>query len=271
MITERARAKINLCLHITGKRPDGYHELDSLVVFPDIADVLTVQDSDVDALTIDGPFARGLSTVDNLVLEAAALLRPEGKHCALHLTKNLPVASGIGGGSADAAAALRLLGRLWDVPVPVDTLPLGADVPVCVASRAVRMRGIGEVLDPLPALPDFSVLLVNSGVAVSTGAVFTALGSTSNAPLDPVPAFSCADDMFDYLRHQRNDMQQAAIDIAPEIGQVLAVISGQHGCDLARMSGSGATCFGLFRNLAAAQRAARNIAAQHPNWWAVAA
>lgn len=269
-LTELARAKVNLCLHITGKRADGYHLLDSLVVFPDIGDVLRVEASNDLTLSIDGPFCNGLSVTDNLVLKAAQMLRPVGRGAALTLTKNLPISSGIGGGSADAAAALRLLSRFWDVPMPRDTLPLGADVPVCVVEQTTRMQGIGEDLTPISNLPNFGIVLVNPLVSVSTAQIFAMLTQTKNPAITRPDGFATATKLFQYLADQRNDMQPAAVKIAPQIGQVLTEIQRQTECGLARMSGSGGTCFGMFSTVAQAQLAADAIARQQPNWWVVA-
>ena len=187
-----------------------------------------------------------------------------------HLEKNLPVASGIGGGSADAAAALRLLVRATGRPLP-DGTELGADVPACLLSKPLRMGGIGEKLTLLPALPDFAMVLANAGAPVSTPEVFKALASVDNPASPPLPAGLTQDGFFGFIREQRNDMQQAAIQITPSISKVLAALSGQKSCALARMSGSGGTSFGLFKTLAAAQQAAADIQQQNPSWWVAAA
>ncbi len=261
MKTELARAKVNLSLHITGRRADGYHLLDSLVVFPEVGDVLHREGK---GLRLSGPFADGLSAEDNLVTKAAALL---GKSPDIHLVKNLPVASGIGGGSADAAATLRLLA---DGPLP-DALSLGADVPACVRSHPLRMQGIGERLTPLPALPDYAIVLVNSGEAVSTAAVFGALARVDNPAGQGLPAGLSTAEFFRFIQAQRNDLQAAAMGLCPSIADVIAALSAQPGCAVARMSGSGGTCFGLFETLEKAEAAAREIRRQAPDWWVVAA
>jgi len=271
MRVELARAKINLCLHITGLRDDGMHLLDSIVVFPAIGDVLeATPDYDL-SLAITGPFGEDLEAgADNLVMRAARILA--GKGAALRLRKNLPVASGIGGGSADAAACIRLLSDLWDVDVPsLDRLTdLGADVPVCMAQVPVRMSGIGEKLEALPAMPKFWIVLVNSGPSVETSAVFRALKSRDNAGLSSVPeSFPTLENLFEYLRAQRNDMQAAAIDKCPVIAEVLSELEAAKNCELTRMSGSGGTCFGLFANEADAAIAASGIRENHSDWWVV--
>ena len=260
-MSELARAKVNLSLHITGKRADGYHLLDSIVVFPEYGDVLRRGSK---GLSISGPFSAGLSLTDNLVTDAAALL---GHAPDIHLEKNLPVASGIGGGSADAAATLRLLAS-GELP---DALALGADVPACLISKPLRMQGIGEQLSLLPALPDYAILLVNTGEPVSTGAVFAALETVDNPSGLALPSGLTTADFFSFIARHRNDMQSAAIQICPSISDVLAALTHQPSCGLARMSGSGGTCFGLFNTLADAERAAAEIKRAEPNWWVVAA
>lgn len=264
-IVELARAKLNLCLHVTGRREDGYHLLDSLVVFPLIGDRLTFRPASRTTLTIDGPFADGLSATDNLVLTAAARL---GVEADIHLTKMLPVASGIGGGSADAAATVRGLCRLARLPVPaVETLvDLGADIPVCLSQTRARMQGIGEVLSPA-RFPACACVLVNPGVAVPTGPVFAALKSADNPAMPDLPILSDFDAAIRYLRNCRNDLQSAAEAIASPTTQVLSALSGLPGCALARMSGSGATCFGLFADIASAQAAADTLRHTNPEWW----
>ncbi len=273
-LTESAPAKVNLFLHVLGRRGDGYHLLDSLVVFAEVGDMLRAEPAEALSLTVDGPFAGALGAdQDNLVQRAARALAAEVGIAAsgrLILSKRLPVASGIGGGSADAAAALRLLCRLWRIepdPAVLARLAggLGADVPVCLAGRASRMGGIGERLDPAPALPACGIALVNPGIALATAEVFrTRRGAWSGQA--KLPASWCdAGDMADDLRRQRNDLQPPAIALLPVIGEVLSALEAAPGCLLARMSGSGATCFGLFADEEAAARAASGL--QRPGWW----
>ncbi len=269
---EFAPAKVNLALHITGRRPDGLHELDSLVVFPAVGDRLAAEPAAELSLAIDGPFAAGLGAgPDNLVLRAARLIG-RGQGAALRLTKSLPVASGIGGGSADAAAALRLLARLWNAPLPVPAAVarLGADVPVCLAGRPCRMSGIGDRLAPLD-LPPFWILLANPGQPLATADVFAALSNRTNPPLPAPPNFPHADALFAWLASQRNDLELAAIAALPTITEVLAALAAQPGCRLARMSGSGATCFGLFAAEGPALAAAAALRSARPAWWLAAA
>jgi 4-diphosphocytidyl-2-C-methyl-D-erythritol kinase len=275
MLSERASAKINLYLHVVGRRPDGYHLLDSLAVFAGAGDVLTVESAETLSLTVTGPFTAGLDgEADNLVLRAARALAAQAGVPAtgrLVLKKNLPVASGIGGGSADAAAALRLLSRFWGVDVGQGTLAaiaatLGADVPVCLAGRAAVMSGIGEILAPAPPLPPAGMVLVNPGVAVSTPAVFRAREGGFSAPAAlPADGWNHAESLAAGLRATVNDLEAPALRLAPAITESLAALRAAPGCLLARMSGSGATCFGLFADAAVARLAAGGL--QHPGWW----
>lgn len=259
-----ARAKVNLCLHVTGQRADGLHELESLVVFPDIGDQLTFTKADDLELTIDGPFSAGLSS-NNLIFSAAKMIGVSGH---FHLTKNLPIASGIGGGSADAAAAIRLIMQAFDLPTP-DTkmlMPLGADIPVCMQNASAMMSGVGETVHPVN-LPPFGIVLVNAGVQVSTAAVFSELKFKSNPPMDDLLPFSTSQELFDFLRMQRNDLETPAVETCPMIADVLAALKSDENCAVVRMSGSGGTCFGLFENAALAKKAALQLRENNRNWW----
>jgi 4-diphosphocytidyl-2-C-methyl-D-erythritol kinase len=285
-LSRLAPAKINLFLHVTGRRPAqgpqaGYHEIESLVVFAQDAvacDRIAVAASDTLSLTIDGPQGAALAADhdDNLALRAARLLQAmNGKGASIALTKILPVASGIGGGSADAAAALHALRALWQIEVDDDTLArmaaqLGADVPVCLHGRAAMMTGIGEQIAPLPPLPPFWLVLANPGVALATRDVFSALAGRlgPSLPLERRP--DSAADLAILLRARRNDLEAPARFLAPEIDPVLAALKAQNGCLLARLSGSGATCFGLFAEKRDADFAARNLARAYPKWWVAA-
>ncbi|GLR68484.1 4-diphosphocytidyl-2-C-methyl-D-erythritol kinase [Acidocella aquatica] len=267
MLRRFAPAKVNLFLHVTGKRADGYHLLDSLAVFPAVGDVVGVAPGEALTLSLSGRFGGVLrAEPDNLLLRAARALRPDG-HAALSLEKNLPVASGIGGGSADAAAALRLLARYWGIKAPLEeiALGLGADVPVCLDSKPARMGGIGEVLSPAPALPQFGMVLVNPGVAVPTPAVFRARRGGFTPPAELADRWADAAGMAADLARCTNDLQAAAIGIEPVIGEVLNALAELPGALLARMSGSGATCFALFATPAQAAAAAGGI--NQPGWW----
>jgi 4-diphosphocytidyl-2-C-methyl-D-erythritol kinase len=277
-----AAAKINLTLRIFGRRADGFHELESLVAFAPFGDRLTLwPDGSLD-LKVSGPMAAGTGPLaDNLVLRAARALaeRIEGLRLGRFvLFKRLPSGAGLGGGSADAAAALRLIAQangldLDDRRILEAARATGADIPVCLDSRPRVMRGIGERLSAPMVLPKLGILVVHPGLALPTGPVFKALGL---APGEPYARASSAspsgeaanrDALLAWLASERNDLEQAAISIAPLIADVLRAISGLAGCRLARMSGSGSACFGLFDSARAAAAAARRLAAAHPSWW----
>lgn len=268
---ESAPAKINLCLHVTGRRLDGYHLLDSLVVFADVADRVFATPARGLSLVVAGPEGAGLEAEpDNLVLRAARAMGVTDM--ALILDKRLPVASGIGGGSADAAAALRALGQLTGRPVPdlAEVLRLGADVPVCLAGRPARMTGIGETVTPLPRLPALACVLVNPRLPVPTPQVFAALVSRQNPPVPKMPgaALASAAAFAGWLSaHSRNDLVAAAREIAPILADVQAALEATTGCLLARMSGSGGTHFGLYASPEAAAQAAEALRSAHPFWW----
>ena len=273
-LTEAAPAKVNLYLHVTGRRDDGYHLLDSLVVFAEHGDSLSAKAAASVSLQVTGPFAAGLKAEpDNLVLRAARALAAEaGVSSGAHLVldKRLPVASGIGGGSADAAAALRLLCRLWHLaphPAALTRLAagLGADVPACLAAHAVRMGGIGERLDPAPLLPACGIVLVNPGITVATAEVFRTRRGAWSQPGTLPAAWDDVAAMAADLGRLRNDLEPAAMQLRPVIGDVLAELVATPGCSLARMSGSGATCFGLYADVDAAHHALENL--QRPGWW----
>lgn len=263
-----ARAKINLALHVTGRRGDGYHLLDSLVAFADFGDVIRVEPAESLSLTITGPMGQGLSAgPDNLVLKAAHALG-QGRGASITLDKRLPIASGIGGGSADAAATLQALSILWGcaLPGPEAVLALGADVPVCLAGQSARMSGIGEHIQPL-ALPAAFVVLANPGFALGTADVFRALIRRDNPALPEPAGLTDAAALAAYLKTCRNDLEPPALALAPAIGNVIAALGAQTGCLLARMSGSGATCFGLFASAEQAAAAASALATAEPGWW----
>lgn len=272
--TERAPAKVNLSLRVTGRRADGYHLLDSVVVFAGIGDALRAEPADALRLRVVGPHAGSLAAEpDNLVLRAARALAAETGVTAgadLILDKQLPVASGIGGGSADAAAALRLLTRFWAVDIAdrdLDRLAagLGADVPVCLHGRPARMRGIGDRLDPLPgAFPTAGLVLVNPGVAVSTQAVFRAMPGQF-APEAAPEAWADLPALIRWLHQAPNDLQEPAAALCPAIADVLRSLREQSDCLIARMSGSGATCYALFPDIPQARAAA--AALSRPGWW----
>lgn len=275
-----ARAKLNLYLHVVGRRDDGYHLLDSLVAFADIGDTVSVKPAETLALIVDGPFADAVPKGDdNLVLRAARALSAAAgvaPRAEIRLTKILPVASGIGGGSADAAATLRLLSMLWELDPDRVVLrkvaaPLGADVPMCLDAHPIFAGGIGDDVTAAPALPPAWVVLVNAGVPVLTPAVFrrrsgpfSTADRFAEAPADTA-ALACL------LAARRNDLTQAALEDCPVVADVLAALAALPGALLVRMSGSGGTCFALYAAGIEAAAAARRLAASRPRWWVAAA
>ncbi len=282
-IREKAPAKVNLTLHIRGKRPDGYHELESLVVFADLTDELTFRPATLDSLSLDGPFA-GAVDGENLVFKAKrAVAAWLGKDIlgAFHLQKNIPVAAGLGGGSSDAAAAIRALSRAYAGSFEVadflsKAAAIGADVPVCLHHRAAWMRGLGERVTPITGVSCLPAILVNPRLKVSTAAVFKEL---SAPPYYPSPGSEVASDAVtwtdpasaaDILRQGRNDLEPPAIALEPAVESVLNTLRRLDGCLLARLSGSGPTCFGLFPSQDFAVRAASAIKQDHPHWWVAA-
>jgi len=322
-IARLAPAKINLALHVTGRRADGYHLLDSLVVFTRFGDRVEIAEAAADGFAVHGSFASEVpADASNLVLRARDRLRafveaaPERPHhhashgpppplrrggprtaagldldlppftgegdrqrrwrgrtspVAIRLTKNLPIASGVGGGSSDAAAALNVLASLWDIdPSTINTVAaeLGADVPMCLAGHPLLARGIGHELTPLTSLPALPLVLVNPGVAISTPEVFRALMSRENPPLPPLPAERSFAALVEWLAATRNDLQTPAARIAPIIAEALAALRTS-GAAFARMSGSGATCFGLFESMDQAEAAATAIRRTRPGWFVV--
>jgi 4-diphosphocytidyl-2-C-methyl-D-erythritol kinase len=275
-LTEQAPAKINLTLRVVGRRADGYHELESLVVFAGVADTLTLEPAAETTLVMDGPNAAACGAdADNLVLKAERALgadigRLRGGH--FRLRKNLPVAAGIGGGSADAAAALRLLARVNGLPadhraLAAAALATGADVPVCLASEARVMRGVGEILSAPVALPMLPAVLVNPGVPLATRDVFKAFAGMggSDTPLGPVP--DEAEALFAFLDTHGNDLTAPAVACEPAVGAVLDALGQLPGVRRARMSGSGPTCFALFDTAETADAAARQLKTAQPDWW----
>jgi 4-diphosphocytidyl-2-C-methyl-D-erythritol kinase len=279
-ITEPAWAKVNLYLHVLGKRADGYHLLDSLVCFAGVGDTLDFAPAEGFHLEVGGPTATLLPEGEVNIVEKAARLLAEraGVPCnaAITLTKRLPVAAGIGGGSADAAAALKGLARLWRLDVTADELAaiglkLGADVPVCLAGRATQMSGVGEGLAPAPALPPAWMLLVNPRVPLSTPPVFKARTGPFSAAQPLIQAPKDAAALAEALKQRTNDLAAPATTLAPVITDVLAAIEATGNCLLARMSGSGATCFGLYPDEPSAKAAEARLTTQNPAWWSAAA
>jgi len=280
VVEELGRAKVNLYLHVTGRRPDGYHLLDSLMVFAETGDHLTFAPADHLSLTMDGPGAAALAADDqeNIILKAARLLADHLKRpatAAIHLHKILPVAAGIGGGSADAAATLRGLCRLWNArPSDEDlqrlALQLGADVPVCLFGRPMLVSGIGEILNPAPTLPVTGLVLVNPRQPLSTPSVFRQRQGEFQSANPLHTAAADARELASQLAQRQNGLTAAAITLAPVIQDMLDALAHTPHCLLSRMSGSGATCFGLYGSADDANAAAQSLQQSHPDWWVAA-
>ncbi len=281
-LVENAPAKVNLTLRVLGRRADGYHDIESLVAFAGVGDRLTLAPGDALALTVSGPGAAQTGAEsDNLVVKATNALAarvPALRAGAFRLQKNLPVAAGLGGGSADAAAALRLLAQVNTLSLDDPRLhdaarATGADVPVCLDPRPRVMRGIGEILSAALPLPRLPAVLVNPGVAVPTKLVFSGWkpnplrASAAAADFAGLATMENEERLLDWLVHQANDLQAPAIALMPVIAEVLAVLSAAAGCRLARMSGSGATCFALFSSRAETVSAGQKLRTQFPTWW----
>jgi 4-diphosphocytidyl-2-C-methyl-D-erythritol kinase len=276
---ELARAKVNLALHITGQRPDGYHLLESLVVFPQIGDRIALEPAEKFELVLEGPFARDLDgpTDDNLILRAIRAFvtsagQPQHPNIRVTLSKRLPVASGVGGGSSDAATTLRLLEDYTGTYLPDEelhriALSLGADVPVCLFPETQMMRGIGEQLSTGPLLPRCGIVLINPKIVVSTPDVFRTMARRDNPAMPSAPErFETVENLTGYLEECRNDMQSAAMELCPQISEVISVLSADDRIEIARMSGSGATCFGLC-GPNDAMNIERDLRIKHPEWW----
>ncbi len=281
-LTEQAPAKVNLTLKVIGRRSDGFHELVSLVAFASVSDFLFLLPKAETSLSVEGPLAGDLGE-DNLVLKAAGILGehfPDRRTGAFTLDKRLPVAAGLGGGSADAAAALRLMARATPDSIPRETIARvaalsGADVPVCLASKASLVRGRGDDIVQIDGLPALPAVLVNPGVALGTGDVFSALGASPVSDTykygNAAPAsFGTADELVAHIQDAGNDLESTAVELTPVIAEVRSALRAVAGCRLAQMSGSGPTCFGIFGNADEAGAAARAISATHPHWWVVA-
>jgi len=280
-VTRRAPAKLNLYLHVLGQRSDGCHLLDSLVMFADVGDVIRVEKAPKLALEISGPFAADLAATEpenNLVMRAARALASQGGFQAtatITLEKNLPVSAGIGGGSSDAAAALQALKALWrldtsNADLAALGMEIGADVPACLAAQTLYMAGAGEQIDMAPSLPTLSLVLVGPGAPLSTAQVFNALGAKWSEPGRLAPT-DTAEDFVQELASRHNGLQAPAMALQPIIGDALRALEAEQGCMLARMSGSGSVCFGIFQSAKDGEPAAARIAQQHPKWWVVAA
>ena len=282
VLSELAPAKVNLSLEILGRRADGYHDLASLVAFADAGDMLHLTPSTYRDVTLatTGLFAAAIQG-DNLILRAARLFldhAPQARGGHFVLDKRLPVASGIGGGSSDAAAAIRLLARAnalaapdWRAAVLPALSRLGADIPVCLDPRAAWMQGIGDQVSPLESCPALPAVLVNPGIPLATREVFAALNAPalgqSVARGEMPRAFPSDDELIDFLRDHPNDLEPPARRLAPAIAEALGALAAYEDCAIARLSGSGPTCFGVFTSMDAAAGAAEALAASHPAWW----
>ncbi|RYG00112.1 MAG: 4-(cytidine 5'-diphospho)-2-C-methyl-D-erythritol kinase [Caulobacteraceae bacterium] len=273
-VTAFAPAKINLFLHVGGLAADGYHPLSSWMVFADFGDEVRIRAASADLFEVHGPFAKGVPLDGgNLVLKARDAVRGEGRPCAIQLTKRLPPASGLGGGSSDAAATLRALAELYDLPLRQlgDAAPgLGADVPACLRARSLIATGRGERLDTAPSAPDLHAVLVNPGVETATGKVFQAYdkGPPGGEETPILPArFSNLEELVHVLTKTRNDLEAPARALHPEIDEVLTALSAVAESRFVRMSGSGATCFALCNSGSDAEKVAAAIQSTHPAWW----
>ncbi len=270
-------AKINLYLHITGKRPDGYHLLDSLMVFTDLSDVINIKESAKTTLEITGEFAEKISSgADNIILKAYNLLKKQTKikksDIAIQLEKNIPVGAGMGGGSGNAAGILSLLNNFWEMNLSIIQLQklglkLGADVPFCLGKKAAFVSGIGENLDYIDFVGNIHAVLVNPGKGLSTKDVFNS-GNIEHSGVVKKPAkFTSKENLIDFLIDKKNDLEKSAIKLMPEIADILVLIRQQQGCLISRMSGSGATCFGLFYDAQSALNAEEKIRENNSDWW----
>ena len=277
IIQERANAKVNLALHVIGQRLDGLHCLDSIVAFPNYGDELLFEKANEVSLTVSGPFGEQLlketSKGSNIVIRAAKLLKDSNNGASIHLIKNLPVASGIGGGSSNAAVTLRVLSGLWNKKMPNvdDILRLGADVPVCLSNELQRMQGIGEIRTKLVGPSKIWIVLANPGIRIPTKKIFKLLSSKQNEQLEPISNLTNIDRFCEYLGRQRNDLETVVSNLFPEVKQLLKVIKSTRNCRLCRMSGSGATCFGLYAQKKHAQKAKELVEEKFSKAWVISA
>ena len=270
-IKEKGYAKINLALHVTGVQEDGYHILDSIVIFTDIFDSLSFKKGRKNVLTFTGEFSKSLNAKKNSITQALNLFENVlTDHFSINVEKNLPVGAGLGGGSADAAAVIRFINNYCKhpVPPPKSISKIGADVPACVLSLASRVEGIGEIVSPIDISGiDLWIVLVNPRIFVATGSVFEEVIEKYNEPLEPFNRFKKTEQFIEYLKRQRNDLQSIAVNKWPEIKEVLDTIEKTQDVLLSRMSGSGATCFGLYRTRDIAERAVSFLNKKSNKWW----
>ncbi len=266
-----ANAKINLTLHVTGKLPNGFHEIDSLVVFTDFGDTLELEPAERFSLSTRGPYSKALPhPSENIILTALRLLPERGTGFRINLEKSIPVSAGLGGGSMNAALALRLASNYLTCPLPNDTgkiTSIGSDLPVCLTGKPSMVSGLGEKIAVLGGFPEFPLLLVNPNKPVQTQDVYNRLDKVNNSSQTPFPAMGKRIDVITWLREQRNDLEPPALQLCPEIKDILSGLKKQDGCLVARMSGSGGTCFGIFQTAEQVSVAARTIKQLKPWWW----
>lgn len=274
ILQKSAPAKVNLFLHVTGKRDDGYHLLESLIGFADFGDIITIMPSDEFSLKIlGGDFS--LDTEDNLITKAVNLVSGKlQKDLSLSITleKNIPIGAGLGGGSADAAAAVRGILEYAQVSLPqkeIDEilLSLGADTPICYARKPAYIKGIGEVIEPIAPLPQIPAMLIYPNEFCSTVEIFKSYDGDFSQTADHPKSFSDLKSLYDFLNKQKNDLTDAAIKKIPAIGDILQTIGKQDGCVISRLTGSGSTCFGLFETTEQSTKAAEKIQKAKPHWW----
>ena len=266
-INSFAAAKVNLALHVRGLKSNGYHEIHSLVTFANIGDIIEVRPSDELKLTIEGPFADNVpKDTDNIVIKAAKFLLPDGK-AHINLVKNLPVEAGLGGGSADAAATLRSLSKLWNIPIPKTPEVLGADVPICLLKETAIVQGIGEKITPVSIPSNLHIVLIKPNIGLSTAKVFNNLKNKHNEKMCTFKGTDSIEEFANYLNKLRNDLLQTSITIAPLLRDIINFLNVQNGNYYTQMSGSGTTCFGLFDDEISAMRALSQAKIKFPNMW----
>tara|TARA_B100000767_G_scaffold151580_1_gene142676 strand:+ start:376 stop:1203 length:828 start_codon:yes stop_codon:yes gene_type:complete len=266
-INSFAAAKVNLALHVRGLKSNGYHEIHSLVTFANIGDIIEVRPSDELKLTIEGPFADNVpKDTDNIVIKAAKFLLPDGK-AHINLIKNLPVEAGLGGGSADAAATLRSLSKLWNIPIPKTPEVLGADVPICLLKETAIVQGIGEKITPVSIPSNLHIVLIKPNIGLSTAKVFNNLKNKHNEKMCTFKGTDSIEEFANYLNKLRNDLLQTSITIAPLLRDIINFLNVQNGNYYTQMSGSGTTCFGLFDDEISAMRALSQAKIKFPNMW----
>ena len=266
-INSFAAAKVNLALHVRGLKSNGYHELDSLVTFANIGDIIEVRPSNELKLTIEGPFADNVpKDTDNIVIKAAKFLLPDGK-AHINLIKNLPVEAGLGGGSADAAATLRSLSKLWNIQIPKTPEVLGADVPICLLKETAIVQGIGEKITPVSIPSNLHIVLIKPNIGLSTAKVFNNLKNKHNEKMCTFKGTDSIEEFANYLNKLRNDLLQTSITIVPLLRDIINFLNVQNGNYYTQMSGSGTTCFGLFDDEVSAMRALSQAKIKLPDMW----